>query len=601
MIKVINEPKVYLIARPALVYNSVDEIEGLEAFYEAIGVPEFTSDACSDGEELIEIAGRLCYMSYKNPRPGGNATYLKHIREVGHGCYDGETTVLTLAGWKKWPEVTMDDQFATLNLKDNNIEYHKPKRLVRYFHDGRMYRVKGQQVDLLVTPDHKMVACVNRRKNDYNLVSASELGTRSFYCVKNASWDNFGWPGCPPKEVFALLGFAIGDGSISPNNRKVISFHLKRQRKINWLRKLCEKIKPLGFLLRENVEKNKYYVRLPNDEKILELFGNIYDKKREKQIPLTDLLFGKTNKDCLVSLFDGLIESDGNKNKRNTFCSFDTTSPNLPGQLQQLCLHIGLAANICYVYDKDKRKSSFGKKPLTRLCVVSKCLKPLINKYKDTLCKSYWVDNWQGEVFCAEVPNNTLYVQRNGRPVWSGNSVTEHSNWSFLLTGVSRSLTHELVRHRAGWAYSQLSQRYVDESDCEFVVPDCIKEDESLYTEWLKTVEICKDAYKKLTDGLAKKFESVADKTLRRKMARQAARSVLPNATETKIVVTANARAIRHFLEMRGSKHAEDEIRKLAIKMMGVMQHEAPNLFGDYSLVEFEPGKHEIYTQYRKV
>lgn len=180
-------------------------------------------------------------------------------------------------------------------------------------------------------------------------------------------------------------------------------------------------------------------------------------------------------------------------------------------------------------------------------------------------------------------------------------AAVEAACWSFIFTNVSRSLTHELVRHRAGWSYEQLSQRYVDEKDCEFVVPDCIKEDPELYVAWLKTVENCQNAYIKLTDGLAKKFENIPDKTLRRKMARQAARSVLPNATETKIAVTANARAIRHFLEMRGSRHAEDEIRKLAIQLMNIMQKEAPNLFGDYELVEYEPGRHEISTKYRKV
>src|SRR6476661_1604188 len=117
-------------------------------------------------------------------------------------------------------------------------------------------------------------------------------------------------------------------------------------------------------------------------------------------------------------------------------------------------------------------------------------------------------------------------------------SVLEHAVWNLVITGVSRSLTHELVRHRAGWAYSQLSQRYVDESD----------------------------------------------KTLRRKLARQAARSILPNATETKIFVSANARALRHFIELRGSRHAEVEIRKLAVQVLRLMQTEAPNLFGDYQL-----------------
>src|SRR5690606_22324123 len=80
--------------------------------------------------------------------------------------------------------------------------------------------------------------------------------------------------------------------------------------------------------------------------------------------------------------------------------------------------------------------------------------------------------------------------------------------------------------------------------------------------------------------------------------ARQAARSALPNSTETKIVVTGNARAWRHFLEMRGSATAEAEIRELALKVLEVLRAEAPNLFGDYRVVEQPNGFRVIETDY---
>src|SRR5436189_6010537 len=105
----------------------------------------------------------------------------------------------------------------------------------------------------------------------------------------------------------------------------------------------------------------------------------------------------------------------------------------------------------------------------------------------------------------------------------------------------------------------------------------------------------------KLTDKLQEAFKEEAERTLRRKLARQAARSVLPNATETKIFVTANARALRHFVELRGNRHAETEIRKLAIAVLRIMQAEAPNLFGDYQLVPLPDGTFEATTEHRKV
>jgi thymidylate synthase (FAD) len=191
-------------------------------------------------------------------------------------------------------------------------------------------------------------------------------------------------------------------------------------------------------------------------------------------------------------------------------------------------------------------------------------------------------------------------------------SVLEHGVWNFLFTGVSRSLTHELVRHRAGFGFSQLSQRYVDESVAEYVEPDIIAADPELHAVWLDAVAHAHAAYVKLAEGLNAKLADPkaataallppdADRTTRRKAARQAARSVLPNATETKIFVTANARALRHFLESRGAAAAEPEIRKLAGKVLDVLQAESPNLFGDYRKVPLPDGTFELMTDFKKV
>ena len=179
-------------------------------------------------------------------------------------------------------------------------------------------------------------------------------------------------------------------------------------------------------------------------------------------------------------------------------------------------------------------------------------------------------------------------------------SVLEHAVWNFIFTGVSRSLTHELVRHRH-FSYSQLSQRYVDESVAEYVEPDCIAADPELHRIWLEAIAHSHQAYMKLVEKLQEVFKDESDRTLRRKLARQAARSVLPNATETKIFVTANARALRHFIELRASRHAEVEIRKLATQVLRIMKNEAPNLFSDYELVPLPDGTFEAITPHRKV
>jgi len=184
-------------------------------------------------------------------------------------------------------------------------------------------------------------------------------------------------------------------------------------------------------------------------------------------------------------------------------------------------------------------------------------------------------------------------------------SVTEHAVYVFIITGISRSLTHELVRHRAGWAYSQLSQRYVDESDCNFVEPDFIAEDQQLHEEFMKVLEVIRPAYERMTDRLtdliAEKYPEIKDRLTLRKMARQAARCILPNATETKICVTANVRALRHFIELRASPAADLEIRRLAVTLCRLMQKDAPNLFGDYEIYHLPDGTEACRTDYVKI
>ncbi|TMF09782.1 MAG: FAD-dependent thymidylate synthase [Chloroflexi bacterium] len=180
-------------------------------------------------------------------------------------------------------------------------------------------------------------------------------------------------------------------------------------------------------------------------------------------------------------------------------------------------------------------------------------------------------------------------------------SVLEHATWDFIITGVSRSFSHELVRHRAGWGYSQLSQRYVDEATANFVEPEVIARDERMHALWLKAVRAAHQAYLDLVEGLMEAMPNIENKTERRKRVREAARSVLPNATETMIFCSANARALRHFIELRGAEGAEAEIRRVALKLLRLMQQEAPTLFGDYEIVRLENGAEVARTAWAKV
>jgi thymidylate synthase (FAD) len=180
-------------------------------------------------------------------------------------------------------------------------------------------------------------------------------------------------------------------------------------------------------------------------------------------------------------------------------------------------------------------------------------------------------------------------------------SVFEHSTYVMLIEGISRSCSHELVRHRAGWGFSQLSQRYVDESQAAFVIPPAILGDPRLEAEWTRQVEAAQEAYVAAVEQLMARYQSVENKVHRRKMAREAARSLLPNATEVKIVASANVRAWRTMLELRLGEGAELEIRRMAVACLRVLQKEAPSLFADFEIYQSGEGAEAGRVGFHKV
>jgi thymidylate synthase (FAD) len=168
-------------------------------------------------------------------------------------------------------------------------------------------------------------------------------------------------------------------------------------------------------------------------------------------------------------------------------------------------------------------------------------------------------------------------------------SVLEHATVSFYITGISRSCTHELIRHRH-FSYSQLSQRYVPEKDSQVVMPPGLEDDPELQRILTAAADASRAAYVELLTRLEAKFADQPNAILRRKQARQAARAVLPNATETRIVVTGNYRAWRHFIAMRASEHADVEIRRLAIACLRQLIQAAPAAFDDFEVTTLADG-----------
>ena len=173
-------------------------------------------------------------------------------------------------------------------------------------------------------------------------------------------------------------------------------------------------------------------------------------------------------------------------------------------------------------------------------------------------------------------------------------SVLEHASVSFYITGVSRSCTHELIRHRH-FSYSQLSQRYVPEDDARVVLPPGLDDDPDLRQIVLDAADASRAAYLEVLERLEAKFAEAPNAVLQRKQARQAARAVLPNDTETRLVMTGNYRAWRHFVAMRASEHADTEIRRLALACLRELSAVAPAVFADFEITVLADGS-EVAT-----
>jgi thymidylate synthase (FAD) len=163
-------------------------------------------------------------------------------------------------------------------------------------------------------------------------------------------------------------------------------------------------------------------------------------------------------------------------------------------------------------------------------------------------------------------------------------SILEHATYSLLLEGISRSLSHELLRHETGLAHTQLSQRHVDERDARFVLPPATIGNASLEAAWRAQMSAALDGYVALVDALMSRYAWIDDKVHRRKLAREAACGVLPNSTETKLVITGHARAWRSMLALLASENADLESRRLAVVILRLLQTEAPAFFGDFEI-----------------
>ncbi len=187
-------------------------------------------------------------------------------------------------------------------------------------------------------------------------------------------------------------------------------------------------------------------------------------------------------------------------------------------------------------------------------------------------CRQCYSDKFAADIFSdskIDVKQQEEFVKK---VVSSGHlSPLEHVKFSFAIQGVSRALSHQLVRHRLA-SYSQQSQRYVKEKDFDYIIPPSVECNSVARNEFEKLMSTIQKSYTQLLSLLG-------EDNLSQEAANQDARFALPQAAETKIVVTMNCRELLHFFQHRCCERAQWEIRQLAQKLLAICRKELPAVF----------------------
>ena len=618
-------PQVFLIARPSI------DVEGMRGYLADVGGESWlqrrldeAEGAMNGGELLVEFGGRACYRSWE-PGLNPNVTkvrtdqreYFANILRSAHGsvmehanysfalrnvsrvfCYDAETEVLTDDGWKAWPDVDGSETFATVNPDSGSLEYQEAKEHFVGDFDGEMYRLRSEQIDLLVTPNHRMWVKAhdtqaNRRGEEpYRIRHASEIFGKRVAYQKTATWhgQETGMVSIPgtkrmwqarnrttkttrhylgssfPLEEFArFLGHWLAEGSL--NGHQICIAQNRGER----LDAIAENIRAMG-LPAYQVATGPGAVRTQNValRDSLEECGRV---SHEKCIPRYVHEWGPG---ILRVFLEAYVDGDGSRRKDGNHSVIYTTSRSMADELQVLAIKAGWSANI-RVDDRTglERVLPSGQRfRNARACYIVSLVKtrthPLVNHDGATN------DSWQpykGKVYCVKVPNGLLIVRRNGKPVVSGN-------------------THELVRHRAGSAFSQESLRYVRLTDIGFRVPPAlepVREQVLAIVEQLEEFQVSAAAELGIDDdGVPFHVKKEVTSALRR---------LAPIGLSTDIIWTANARTLRHVIEMRTAPGAEEELRTVFDRIARIMQVEAPWLFQDFTQDEegsWVPEHHKV-------
>jgi len=500
-----------------------------------------------------------CLEVYEKVSYEESVAFLKQLIVWGHTCYSYDTDILTKDGWKRFYELNKDDLVYTLNPNTHEIELEDIKRTFEHDYSGDMYKIDNEQVNLLVTPNHKLYVCKDRfndYSSDYKLVEAQNLGYRKWYFKKNGMWSGknekyfiLGNNKIDMKLFLQFLGIYLSDGCIQNcgDGHYRIRIVQTKPTTIGFMRDV------LIAITRTLDRKLSYYNNREfcTNHKELVLYLEKFGKAKQKYVPD----FIKELSPDLINIFlYAYTIGDGSFYENGNIKGISTSSIRMANDLQELFLKVGKSANI--KTRKQPERGTYQKGIAYWVGVVNKKNTPAFRP--DLYPSTFYKEKYVGKVYCVETNNGIIYVRRNGKAVWSGNSVLEHIVFKFHAS-LTVACASQLTRHRMA-SYTQKSYRRArefGELSRPFIVPPQLSVDDIL--SWVDDMMTHIDIYNK---WLQKGYTS------------DVARFHLPQGLATNIAITMNARSLRNLFGMRLAKHAMFEFQELCKQMLNLIKEE---------------------------
>lgn len=336
-------------------------------------------------------------------------------------CYDDKTEILTNDGWKRFRDLNKTETVMTLNPKTKQLEWQKPSRYIDKSWDGGMVRILSKTTDSLTTPHHKYF--IEEKINPSRFVMAKDLKKHSGKIPRTGVWvgiekDNI--LGIPIEQFLKFMGIWLAEGCVAGSKGGHIFKSGYRicitQSKENTKNEIRELLK--NFPVKFYEHKNNFIANNKGLWEYLSKLGNSHTKyipKEIKNLPIKELTI----------LVEWMMKGDGTSDattKGKFRERYYTVSKKLADDFQEILLKIGKSSN---VYIK-KQKEHLLKGNIVKADSIMYSISIIKSKYAylgDSKESYLSTEYYKGNIYCVEVPNHIVYVRRNGKPLFSGNSI----------------------------------------------------------------------------------------------------------------------------------------------------------------------------------